>query len=118
MAARERFDRNRLKHLSDGEEKLQKAVELRGKLVALGLEHAQSSTQKAAIIAGTRFHAISAPKETGLSVTAAASRQTLEDLRIAGLEPFYFTATLSSTATRAIDDLYGIVNLNEEYPDL
>lgn len=118
VAARERFVRNRLKHLSDGEGKLQKAAELRGKLVALGSEHAHSCTQKAAIIAGTRFHAISAPKETGLSVTAAALRQTLDDLRTAGLEPFYFTATLGSTATCAVDDLDGIAELTEEYPDL
>ena len=118
VAARERFVRRRLKHLPEGEEKLRKAAEIRGRLVALGSEQAHSSTQKAAVIAGTRFLAISAPKETKFSVTAAALRQKLEGLRAAGLEPFYFTATLGSTATCAIDDLEGIAQITEEFPDL
>ncbi|KAH7132627.1 dopa decarboxylase-like protein [Dendryphion nanum] len=118
VAARERLIRRRLAHLPDGEAKLDAAAELRGKLVALGSEHAHSSTQKAALIAGTRFRTIPAPQSSNFSVTAAALRQTIEECRAKGLEPFYLTATLGSTATCSIDDLSDIAALASEYPDL
>ncbi|KAH7068041.1 pyridoxal phosphate-dependent transferase [Paraphoma chrysanthemicola] len=118
VAARERLVRRRLAHLPESEEKLDKAAEMRGKLVALGSEHAHSSTQKAAIIAGTRFRTVPAPKETGYSVTADALRSAIEACKAKGLEPFYFTATLGSTATCAIDDLEGIAQVARDYPDL
>lgn len=118
VAARERIIRRRLKDMQEGEEKLDKAAEMRGKLVALGSEHAHSSTQKAAIIAGTRFRTVPAPREDGFRVTAAALRKTIEECKAKGLEPFYFTATLGSTATCAVDDLEGIAKLAQEYPDL
>jgi aromatic-L-amino-acid decarboxylase len=103
VAARERLIRRRLAHMPEGEDKLDKAAEMRGKLVALGSEHAHSSTQKAAIIAGTRFRTVPAPASTKYSVTAAALKQTIEACTAKGLEPFYFTATLGSTGTCAVD---------------
>ncbi len=118
VAARERLIRRRLGHLPEGEDKMDKAAEMRGKLVALGSEHAHSSTQKAAIIAGTRFRAVPAPEEAGFSVTAANLRKVIEECRAKGLEPFYFTATLGSTSTCAVDDLVGIAELTKEYPDI
>jgi aromatic-L-amino-acid decarboxylase len=118
VAARERLIRRRLGHMEEGEEKLDAAAEMRGKLVAMGGEHAHSSTQKAAIIAGTRFRAVPSPASAGYAVTAAALRETIEACRAKGLEPFYFTATLGSTATCAIDDLEGIAALSKEYPDI
>jgi aromatic-L-amino-acid decarboxylase len=118
VAARERLIRRRLANMPEGEEKLDKAADMRGKLVALGSEHAHSSTQKAAIIAGTRFRTVSAPKETHYGVTAAALRKTIEECKAKGLEAFYFTATLGSTSTCAVDDLAGIAELAKEYPDL
>lgn len=118
VAARERIIRRRLADMPEGEEKMDKAAEMRGKLVALGSEHAHSSTQKAAIIAGTRFRTVPGPKESGFSVTASALRQTIEECRSKGLEPFYFTITIGSTGTCAIDDLAGIAELAKEYPDL
>lgn len=118
VAARERLIRRRLKDMPEGEEKMDAAADLRGKLVALGSEHAHSSTQKAAIIAGTRFRTVSAPAENNYSVTAASLRQTIEACTAKGLIPFYFTATLGSTSTCAIDDLAGIAALTKEYPDL
>jgi aromatic-L-amino-acid decarboxylase len=118
VAARERLIRRRLGHMEEGEEKLDAAAEMRGKLVAMGGEHAHSSTQKAAIIAGTRFRAVRSPASAGYAVTAAALRETIEACRAKGLEPFYFTATLGSTATCAIDDLEGIAALSKEYPDI
>jgi aromatic-L-amino-acid decarboxylase len=118
VAARERFIRRRLADMPEGEEKLDKAAEMRGKLVALGSEHAHSSTQKAAIIAGTRFRTVPAPREDGFRVTASALRKTIEECKAKGLKPFYFTATLGSTATCAIDDLEGIAALAKDYPDI
>ncbi|KAF2278586.1 dopa decarboxylase-like protein [Westerdykella ornata] len=118
VAARERIIRRRLADMPEGEEKMDKASEMRGKLVALGSEHAHSSTQKAALIAGTRFRSVPAPREDGFRVTASALRQTIESLKAKGLEPFYFTITLGTTATCAVDDLEGIAELTKDYPDL
>jgi aromatic-L-amino-acid decarboxylase len=118
VAARERLIRRRLANMPEGEEKMDKAAEMRGKLVALGSEHAHSSTQKAAIIAGTRFRTVPAPKETNYSVTADALRTTIEECKAKGIEPFYFTATLGSTGTCAVDDLAGIAALAKQYPDI
>ncbi|OAK95638.1 dopa decarboxylase-like protein [Phaeosphaeriaceae sp. SRC1lsM3a] len=118
VAARERIIRRRLADMPEGEEKLDKAAEMRGKLVALGSEHAHSSTQKAAIIAGTRFRTVSAPKDMKYGVSADALRKTIEECKAKGLEPFYFTATLGSTGTCAVDDLAGIASLTKKYPDI
>ncbi|KAH6625179.1 pyridoxal phosphate-dependent transferase [Boeremia exigua] len=118
VAARERVIRRRLAHMPEGEEKMDAAADLRGKMVALGSEHAHSSTQKAAIIAGTRFRTVPAPAESNYSVTAAALQNTIRECEAKGLIPFYFTATLGSTATCAIDDLTGIAALAPSHPDL
>ena len=118
VAARERVIRRRLKDMPEGEEKLDAAADLRGKLVAMGSEHAHSSTQKAAIIAGTRFRTVSAPADNGFSVSAASLRKTIQECEAKGLIPFYFTATLGSTSTCAVDDLAGIAELAKEYPDI
>ncbi|KAF2686882.1 hypothetical protein K458DRAFT_386850 [Lentithecium fluviatile CBS 122367] len=118
VAARERLIRRRLADMPEGEDRIDKAAEMRGKMVALGSEHAHSSTQKAAIIAGTRYRSVPAPRSENFSVTAAALRRTIEECKAKGLEPFYFTATLGSTATCAVDDLAGIAALAADYPDI
>ncbi|KAF2123179.1 pyridoxal-dependent decarboxylase conserved domain-containing protein [Lophiotrema nucula] len=118
VAARERILRRRYGHLPEGEEKMDMMAVARGKLVALGSEHAHSSTQKAAMIAGTRYRSVPAPQSTNFAVTASALRHTISELQAKGLEPFYFTATLGSTATCAIDALSDIADLAKEYPDL
>ncbi|KAF1936131.1 dopa decarboxylase-like protein [Clathrospora elynae] len=118
VAARERLVRRKLADMPESEERMDKAADIRGRLVALGSEQAHSSTQKAAMIAGTRYRSVPAPKETNFSVTAAALRKTIEECREKGLEPYYFTITIGSTGTCAIDDLQGIAALAKEYPDL
>jgi aromatic-L-amino-acid decarboxylase len=118
VAARERIVRRKLGDMAEGEERMDAAADIRGKLVALGSEHAHSSTQKAAIIAGTRYRSVPAPKESNYSVTPDSLKKTIEACRAKGLEPFYFTATLGSTGTCAIDDLSGIASLSASYPDL
>ncbi|CAI6332283.1 unnamed protein product [Periconia digitata] len=122
VAARERIVRKNL--LAEGftspdaEEALDRAADIRGKLVALGSEHAHSSTQKAAIIAGTRYRSVSAPRNANFSVTASSLRSTIEACKAKGLTPFYFTATLGSTNTCAVDDLEGIAAVARDYPDI
>ncbi|CAN9476844.1 unnamed protein product [Alternaria alternata] len=118
VAARERLIRRKLGDMPEGEERMDKAADIRGKLVALGSEHAHSSTQKAAVIAGTRYRSVPASKESNFSVTASALRKTIEECRAKGLEPFYFTITIGSTGTCATDDLEGIAALAKEFPDL
>jgi len=118
VAARERMIRRRLGDMPEGEERMDKAAELRGKMVALGSEHAHSSTQKAANIAGTRFRSVPAPRSTSFSVTGKALRQVIEECISKGLEPYYFTATIGSTATCAVDDLKGIEEVVRDYPDI
>lgn len=121
VAARERLVRRKLSLEgldAEAEEGMERAAELRGKMVALGSEHAHSSTQKAAIIAGTRFRSVPAPRETGFRVTGTALRQVIEECKKKGLEPFYFTATIGTTATCAVDDLEGIAQVAREYPDI
>ncbi|KAF2475160.1 dopa decarboxylase-like protein [Lindgomyces ingoldianus] len=118
VAARERILRGRLSDMKDSEEKWDKIAEMRGKLVALGSEHAHSSTHKAAIIAGTRYRSVPAPRATDFAVTGAALRTAIEECKAKGLEPFYFTATIGSTATCAIDDLEGISEVAKDYPDI
>jgi aromatic-L-amino-acid decarboxylase len=118
VAARERIVRRKLGGMPEGEERMDAAADIRGKLVALGSEHAHSSTQKAAMIAGVRYRSVSASREDNYSVTADSLRKTIEACRAKGLEPFYFTLTLGSTGTCAIDDLAGISALSAAYPDL
>ncbi|KAF1835561.1 dopa decarboxylase-like protein [Decorospora gaudefroyi] len=118
VAARERIIRRKLIDMPEGEEKIDTAADIRGKLVALGSEHAHSSTQKAALVAGTRYRSVPAPKETNYAVTASALRQTIQECRARGHEPFYFTITLGSTGTCAIDDLNGIAALAATEPNL
>ncbi|CAE7033135.1 hypothetical protein P3342_007006 [Pyrenophora teres f. teres] len=118
VAARERIIRRKLGDMPEGEERMDKAADIRSKLVALGSEHAHSSTQKAAMIAGVRYRNVAAPESTNYSVTASALRQTILSCREKGLEPFYFTITIGSTGTCAIDDLEGIAALTQEFPDI
>ena len=118
VAARERIIRRKLGDMPEGEERMDKAADIRGKLVALGSEHAHSSTQKAAMIAGVRYRSVAASESTNYSVTASALRQTILSCREKGLEPFYFTITIGSTGTCAIDDLEGIAALTQEFPDI
>lgn len=118
VAARERLVRRRLGDMPEGEERMDKAADLRGKMVAMGSEHAHSSTQKAAIIAGTRFRKVSAPRSEKFSVTGKELRKTIEELKAKGLEPYYFTVTIGSTGTCAVDDLKGVAEVARDYPDV
>lgn len=118
VAARERIIRRRTEKLAEGKEKEEAVMKLRASLVALGSEHAHSSTQKGAIIAGTRFRSIACPYEDGFSMTGSTLRHQLEKCKEEGLEPFYVTVTLGSTATCAVDKFEEIKEVVKDYPDL
>lgn len=118
VAARERIVRRRFEGMEEGEEKEREMGAMRARLVALGSEHAHSSTHKAANIAGTKYRSVPAPKDTGFTMTGAALRRKIEGCKSQGLEPFYITATLGTTATCAIDDFEGIAEVIKDYPDI
>lgn len=117
VAARERVLRNLTEGL-EGKEKEDKIDSLRGKLVALGSEHAHSSTQKGAIIAGTKFRAVPGLREDDFAMTGKTLRRALEDCERDGLVPYYLTATLGTTSTCAVDKFTEIAEVLKDYPNV
>jgi aromatic-L-amino-acid decarboxylase len=116
VAARDKYLRETTAHLS-GEDKEDAIAQKRGKLVALGSEMAHSSTQKAAQIAGVRYRSVPTGIEDGFAMTGPALQKTIEQCKAKGLEPFYLTTTLGTTATCAVDDFSAIASvLNAHCP--
>ncbi|KAH6671974.1 pyridoxal phosphate-dependent transferase [Halenospora varia] len=114
VAARDKYLRETTSHLSGLE--LEDAIaHKRSKMVALGSESSHSSTQKAAQIAGVRYRSIPAPKENGYALNGAALEEVLKECKAQGLEPFYLTATLGTTATCAVDDFASITSTLANY---
>ena len=102
VAARERY----LNQACEGLERKEREEKLnytRGRLVALGSEQSHSSTAKAALIAGVRYKSISTRVEDHLALTGESVRTALDQCASEGLEPFYMTTTLGTTATCASD---------------
>ncbi|KAF8456560.1 pyridoxal phosphate-dependent transferase [Terfezia claveryi] len=79
-------------------------------------EGAHSSTQKAALIAGTRFATVEVDKEYKLR--GEALREKIRELKEEGLDPFFLTCTLGTTSTCAIDDFDEIAIVAQENPNL
>lgn len=121
VAARERYIRRMIaaegKELSEDELE-DRMCDLRGKLVALGSKQSHSSTQKAAMIAGTRFRSIHVARENNFALTGKDLRATIEALKAKGLEPYFLTVTLGTTNTCAVDDFESIAQVKKDYPDL
>ena len=104
IAARERYLHEITAHLYDVEKETAIAHR-RSRLVALGSEACHSCTQKAAMIIGVRYRPVSIYLEDGFSMTGDSLRHTLKQCQAEGLELFYLTATLGTTATCAVDKL-------------
>ena len=102
VAARERYLHQACEGLQ-GKEREEKLNHTRGRLVALGSEQSHSSTAKAALIAGVRYKSIATRIEDHLALTGEGVRIALDECVCEGLEPFYLTTTLGTTATCAID---------------
>ncbi|KAB2573798.1 Aromatic-l-amino-acid decarboxylase [Lasiodiplodia theobromae] len=117
VAARERVLRNLAEGL-EGKEREDKIDASRGKLVALGSEHAHSSTQKGAIIAGTKFRAVPGLREDDFAMTGRTLRRALEDCEKDGLVPYYLTVTLGTTSTCAVDKFSEIAEVLKDYPNV
>ena len=102
VAARERYLNENTSHLS-GYEKEEAVAQRRMRMVALGSEASHSCTQKAAMILGIRYRSVPVNINDDFSMTGAALAATLQQCHDEGLEPFYLTATLGTTATCAVD---------------
>lgn len=117
VAARERYLETACKSL-EGEEKERKKAEVRGRLVALGSEQSHSCTAKGALIAGVRFKSIHCSLEDDLAMTGAGLDAMLDECKREGLEPFYLTATLGTTATCTTDRFREIKDVVKAHPDI
>ena len=88
---------------------------LRGRLVALSSDQAHSSTQKGALIAGTRYRSIPTKLENELALQASDLEAVLKQCEEDGLEPYYITLTLGTTSTCAVDDFEVIASVLRKY---
>ncbi|PQE13454.1 aromatic-l-amino-acid decarboxylase protein [Rutstroemia sp. NJR-2017a WRK4] len=114
VAARDKYLRETTSNLSGNA--LEDAIAYkRSKLVALGSELAHSSTQKAAQIAGVRFRSVPVRAEDDFAMTGAGLQTVLEECKAQGLEPFYLTTTLGTTATCAVDDFGSIADVLSKF---
>ena len=110
VAGRERYLNQACEGL-EGKEREEKLNYTRGRLVALGSEQSHSSTAKAALIAGVRYKSISTEMENHLAMTGEDVGIVLAECAREGLEPFYITTTLGTTATCATDCFNGIAEV-------
>ena len=120
IAARERFVRRQLERegVTDPEGIEDRSCELRAKLVALGSEHAHSSTKKAAIICGTRYRSIETHRSDEYALKGNQLRRKIEELKAKGLKPYYLTVSIGTTNTCAVDDFTSIAEVAKDYPDI
>jgi aromatic-L-amino-acid decarboxylase len=91
---------------------------LRGKMVALGSEQAHSSTQKGALIAGTKFRTVSAYRKDQFGMRGLSLKAKLEECTRDGLVPYYLTVSLGTTGTCAVDYFEEIAEVLKDYPNI
>ncbi|KAK4690243.1 hypothetical protein P7C71_g6498, partial [Lecanoromycetidae sp. Uapishka_2] len=113
VAARERYLDDVCEKL-EGKQKEDRRYETMARLVALGSDQSHSSTAKAATVAGVRYRSIPCKSKTDLALTGEDLRAVLEKCGREGLEPFFLTTTLGTTATCAIDHFQEIKEVLEE----
>ncbi|KAF2462044.1 aromatic-L-amino-acid decarboxylase [Lineolata rhizophorae] len=104
VAARERYLRNKCDAEGlEGEAREARMSELKSKLVALGSDQAHSSTQKGALIAGTKFQSVPTKMEDNCALRGEEVRRVIKECKEKGLEPYYLTVTMGTTGTCATD---------------
>ena len=91
---------------------------LRSRLVALATDQTHSSTQKGALIAGTRYRSIPTKLENELALQAEELEAALEQCKADGLEPYYITLTLGTTSTCTVDDFANLAPILKAHPDV
>lgn len=99
-----------------GEAFVDRTMDLRPRLVALGSDQAHSSTAKGAIIAGTRYRTVPTSLDENLEMTGNALRDVLLRCEQDGLIPYYLTVTMGTTSTCAVDRLADIHAVLAERP--
>jgi aromatic-L-amino-acid decarboxylase len=87
-------------------------------VVALGSEHAHSSTQKGALIAGTKIRTIPVFRKDAYGMRGEALKKVLEDCKSDGLVPYYLTVSLGTTNTCAVDYFEEIADILNDWPDI
>lgn len=120
VGARERAFTRLTEHLGEvGSKEVEDGKDaLRGKMVALGSEQAHSSTQKGALIAGTKFRTVPAYKKDEFGVRGATLKAMLEECVRDGLVPYYLTVSLGTTGTCAVDYFEEIAEVLKEFPNI
>jgi aromatic-L-amino-acid decarboxylase len=118
VAARERILVKRTKDLQTEDEREDGKDAMRGKLIAIGSEQAHSSTQKAAIISGTKFRTVPARQANNFAMKGEDLRRVLDECKSKGLIPYYLTVTMGTTSTCAVDDFEEIAEVLKDWPDL
>ena len=113
VAARERYLKASTAHLL-GHDKDEAIARRKMKLVAIASAAAHSCTQKAAMILGLQYRSVPVDHKDGFSMTGAALASTLAQCDEEGLEPFYLTATLGTTATCAVDRFDEIAQVTKD----
>lgn len=113
VAARERHLRNACAGLH-GSERERMIKETTARMVALGSDQSHSGTAKAAQILGLPFIGVPTSLDGAAAITGQSYRQVLHECHEKGLEPFYLTTTLGTTATCAIDDFEAITEVNQD----
>lgn len=118
VAARERALSRLTEKYAEGKEREDAKDALRGKLVALGSAQAHSSTQKGALIAGTKNRTVPVLREDAYGMRGTALKNVLNDCKSEGLIPYYLTVSLGTTNTCAVDDFEEIQEVLKDFPDI
>ena len=121
VAARERYLHGKCdaEGLTLGsQEREDRIMQLRGRLVALSSDQTHSSTQKGALIAGTRHRSIPTKLDNELALQGSELEAALELCKVEGLEPYYITLTLGTTSTCAVDNFAGLAPVLQAHPEL
>lgn len=117
VAARERCLNQSCGDLQ-GKEREDRINHTRGRLVALASEQSHSSIAKAALIAGVRYMSIPTRMEDDLALTGKGLLDALEKCKHDGLEPFFLSTTLGTTATCAVDRFPQIADVITKFPNI
>ena len=119
VAARERYLRRIFEQFDEKVTNREGAMaKRRANLVAIGSEACHSCTQKAALITGVRYRSVPVSIADDFSMRGEKLQQTLDQCRKEGLEPFYLTATLGTTATCAVDQFEEIADVLKDELDI
>lgn len=118
VAARDRALSRLTAQYAEGKEREDAKDALRGKLVALGSEHAHSSTQKGALIAGTKIRTVPVTRKDAYGMRGSSLEQVLADCKHDGLIPYYMTVSLGTTNTCAVDSFEEITEVLKEWPNV